>query len=67
MDNSLSLTALQPDMLVRLLKQAGCRTISEETLADDVASGAPVNPDGTFNLITYAAYLAKETSDDGSN
>jgi hypothetical protein len=67
MDNSLSLTALPPDMLVRLLKQAGCRTISEETLADDVAAGAPVNPDGTFNLITYAAYLAKETSDDGSN
>lgn len=66
MDNSLKLTALQPDMLVRLLKQAGCRTISEETLAADIEAGAPVNPDGTFNLVNCAAWLAKEADDDQS-
>ncbi len=63
MSNPLSLTALPPDMLVKLLKQAACRTITEETLASDVESGAPVNPDGTFNLIKIAAYLAKDTDD----
>lgn len=66
MDNSLKLTALSHDMLVRLLKQSGCRTISEETLAADIEAGAPVNPDGTFNLVNYAAWLAKEAEDDQS-
>lgn len=60
MDNSPKLTALKPDHLVRLLKQAGSRTISEETLAADLESGAPRNTDGTINLIEYAAWLAKE-------
>jgi hypothetical protein len=63
MDNSLSLTSLKPELLVRLLRQSGSRLISEETLAEDIAAGAPQNPDGTFNLITYTAWLAKETDD----
>ena len=58
MDNSLKITALQPEVLVRLLKQAGSRT------ASDLASGAPRNPDGTINLIEYAAWLAKEEYDE---
>ncbi len=66
MDNSLKLTALQPDMLVRLLKQSGCRSVSDEALAADIEAGALVNPDGTFNLVNYAAWLAKEASDDQS-
>jgi hypothetical protein len=66
MDNPLKLTALTSDMLVRLLKQVGCRSVSEEPLAADIEAGAPVNPDGTFNLINYAAWLAKEASDDQS-
>ena len=67
MDNSLSLTSLPPEMLVKLLKQAGSRTITTQTLASDVESGAPRNPDGTFNLIEYGAWLIKETSDDATN
>lgn len=59
MDNSLKLTALPPEMLVRLLKQAGSRLISVETLAADFAAGAPKNEDGTVNLIEYAAWLVK--------
>ncbi len=62
----LRLTALSVSDLVKLLKRSGSRTASEETVTEDVANGAPVNPDGTFNLINYAAYLAKET-DDASN
>jgi hypothetical protein len=67
MDNvntsQLRLTALSISDLAKLLKRSGCRTVSEDTIRDDVANGAPVNPDGTFNLINYAAYLARETDD----
>ena len=59
MDNSLKLTALQPEMLVNLMKQAGSRQISAETLAADFAAGAPKNEDGTVNLIEYAAWIMK--------
>lgn len=59
MDNSLKLTALPPEMLVNLMKQAGSRLISAETLAADFAAGAPKNEDGTVNLIEYAAWLVK--------
>lgn len=67
MDNvsspQLRLTALPISDLVKLLKRSGSRTASEDTVREDVANGAPVNPDGTFNLIKYAAYLAKDTDD----
>lgn len=59
MDNSLKLTALQPDMLVNILRRAGSRLISAESLAADFEAGAPKNEDGTVNLIEYAAWLVK--------
>ena len=62
MEDSLKLTALSREKLILLLKQAGSRTISEESLSSDVEAGAPQNPDGTFNLIQYAAWLAKGDS-----
>ncbi|MFA6717237.1 MAG: hypothetical protein WCS27_17795 [Victivallaceae bacterium] len=64
--DSIKLTELSVPNLVKLLKRSGSRTASEETVTEDVANGAPVNPDGTINLIKYAAYLAKET-DNASN
>ena len=63
MDNSLKITALLPELLVRLLKQAGSRMISAETLAAEFEAGAPKNQDGTVNLIEYAAWLAKGDED----
>ena len=59
MDNSLKITALQPDLLVNLLRRAGSRLISAESLAADFEAGAPKNEDGTVNLIEYAAWLVK--------
>ena len=59
MDNSLKLTALQPEMLINILRRAGSRLISAETLAADFEAGAPKNEDGTVNLIEYAAWLVK--------
>jgi len=64
MDNSLKITALHPEMLVNILKQAGSRLISAETLAADFESGAPKNEDGTVNLIEFAAWLVN--GDDGN-
>mgnify|MGYP001548800389 CR=1 FL=1 len=63
MDNSLKSTALQPEVLGRLLKQDGSRSASPEMIAADLAAGAPRNPDGTINLVEYAAWLAKEEDD----
>ena len=59
MDNSLKLTALQPDMLVNLLKGTGSRLISAELLTADFADGAPRNEDGTINLVEFAAWIVK--------
>ena len=59
MENSLKLTALQPEMLVNILKQAGSRQISAEKLAADFAAGAPKNEDGTVKLVEFAAWLVK--------
>ena len=63
MDNSLKLTELQPSLLVRILQQSGSRLITEEELANDIDAGAPKNANGTINLITYAAWLAKGEDD----
>ena len=63
MENAFKLTALQPDVLVRLLKQAGGRFLTQEVLQEDFETGAPRTPDGTVNLIEYAAWLAKETEE----
>lgn len=54
-----SLTALTKDELVTLLKQAGSRTVTAESL-----TGAPTNPDGTYNLIHFVAWMLKERNGD---
>lgn len=55
--------ALKPEELVHALKAAGSRTISEETVAADIAAGAPANADGTVDIFLYAAWvLSKENS-----
>ena len=59
MDNSLKITALQPEMLVNILKGAGSRLISAELLAADFEAGAPRNEDGTVNLVEFAAWIVK--------
>lgn len=46
----------------QLLSKAGGRLIRVEQIEADVAAGAPTNPDGTINLVTYAAWLAQLAS-----
>ncbi len=63
-DNAqVKLTALSIAELAGLLKRAGGRYVSEDAIRQDIATGAPVNTDGTMNLIAYAAWLIKEMND----
>ena len=66
MDNSLKLTALQPEMLVSFLKGAGSRLITAELLAADFAAGAPRNEDGTINLVEFGAWVVKGEDANGN-
>lgn len=56
--------ALSKENLVTVLRRSGSRTISMERLEADIAAGAPVNTDGTMNVIDYAAWTLKEMADD---
>lgn len=46
----------------RVLTAAGGIRVDVEMIQADVALGAPVNPDGTINLVHYAAWLVRELS-----
>jgi hypothetical protein len=48
-----------PDV-ARLLTKAGGQPVTVEVLRADLAAGAPVNADGTINLVHYAAWLVRE-------
>ena len=41
----------------RLLSAAGGQRVTVEILEADVAAGAPTNPNGTIDLVRYAAWL----------
>jgi hypothetical protein len=57
---SISPAALALADAARLLTKVGGQPITEDMLRDDVADGAPTNPDGTLNLIHYCAWVLKE-------
>lgn len=44
----------------KLLSKAGGMQIGEAMLQSDANSGAPLNADGTINLVNYGAWLTKE-------
>ena len=52
-------TALPKELVVKALKLAGSRTITMETIEADIEAGAPVNENGTMNIIAYAAWILK--------
>ena len=57
---SLNPTSLTVVDAARLLTRAGGQAVAVEMLEIDVAAGAPVNADGTINLVHYAAWLVRE-------
>ena len=50
---------------VTAMRRSGSRTLTLERLEADIAAGAPVNADGTSNILKYVAWIAKELGDDG--
>jgi hypothetical protein len=46
----------------RVLAAVGARYATVENLRRDIEAGAPVNADGTVNLVHYAAWLAREAA-----
>ena len=61
------ITALTPPQAAKVLSAAGGRRITEAMLRADVDAGAPVNADGTLNLVHYAAWLVRETAGGGGD
>ena len=58
--NSMNPNALPVENAAHLLTKAGGRRITVDCLRADIDAGAPTSPDGTLNLIHYAAWLIKE-------
>ena len=50
---------LTPPQAAKLLSAAAKVQIPVEQIEQDIQSGAPTNPDGTLNLMHYAAWLVK--------
>ena len=59
-DAKLNPKALTLADAARLLSAAGGQRVDVEMLQSDVAAGAPSNPDGSLNLVHYAAWLVRE-------
>ena len=60
---TLNPSAVPPGDLARMMSTAGQRRFEVEMLDEDVNFGAPVNADGTFNLVQYAAWLVKQMAE----
>ena len=54
--------ALRLADMARILSASGPHPVTVEMLQVDLDDGAPVNPNGTMNLVHYAAWLVKEIS-----
>ena len=57
---ALNPSALTPANLARLLTRVGGQPVTEEMIEADLAAGAPLNADGTINLVHYSAWLVRE-------
>jgi hypothetical protein len=57
---ALNPAALALSDAARVLSAAAGAAIDAAMLEADVAAGAPVNADGTLNLVHYAAWLVRE-------
>lgn len=49
--------------VARILSASGPTLVTVEMLQADIDAGAPVNTNGTLNLVHYAAWIVKEMAD----
>jgi len=61
--NEPRITALAPAKVAEILRRSGARHATPEAVQADIEAGAPVNGDGTVNLIEYAAWLVARMAD----
>jgi hypothetical protein len=66
-DGGLHPQYLRLEDLAKILTAMGPKPVTVEMLQADIDDGAPVNRDGTLNLLTYASWLAKEMILHGSD
>ena len=59
------LTALSRLDVAALLSKTAGKQVDIALLEEDITAGAPVNADGTINLVIYAAWLVKELAGRG--
>ncbi len=59
---ALSPSAMTLQQATRVLAAVGARHATVENIRRDIEAGAPVNADGTINLVHYAAWLARESA-----
>ena len=62
---ALSPTAMTLEQAARVLSAMGARHVAVEDLRQDIEAGAPVNADGTVNLVHLAAWLVRELANRG--
>ena len=55
--------SLPLQQFINLLTKVSCKTLTPEMVISDIQCGAPMNGDGTINLIHYAAWLAARSKD----
>ena len=61
---ALNPSALSPTHLARLLTRVGGQPVTDEMVEADLVAGAPLNADGTINLVHYCAWLVQEMGRD---
>ena len=60
--SALRITALSISDVAKVLSRTGGKRVTETMIREDLDAGAPANPDGTINLLHYAAWLVAEVS-----
>ena len=56
-DSPVKLTEIKKEELLILLEKSGSRKATNQTIQADIEAGAPLNSDGTVNIIDYTAWL----------
>ena len=59
MNDSLDPNRLTVEQAARILSSAGRKLVSVEMIQQDIEANAPTNPDGSINLVHYAAWLVR--------
>lgn len=59
---AISPQSLRLEDVARIMSGLGPKRVTVEMLLADIENGAPMNRDGTMNLLTYAAWLATNAS-----